>query len=103
MNNLEEIIKEIEQKTEFTDEEKDLLYFTYSKNLLLASLEFKNVDKTLSNLFLSLSKMLVNTVAYKYEESNDELYLNSKFATLPEDEKNELLSEIESIEKKIKG
>ena len=106
MENLEEIIKEISSKTEFTEEEKDALYFTYSKNLLLGSIEFKYVDKTLSDLFLSLSRMLVNTVAYKYDEYKDgstdnELYLNSKFATLPENEKNTILAEIELIEKTI--
>lgn len=102
MENLEEIINEVSKKTEFTDEEKDLLYFTYSKNLLLASFEFKNVDSTLSALFLSLSKMLINTTAENLRHSDDEL-IKSRFSQLPDDEKSKLLLEIESIEKQLES
>lgn len=107
MEELKEIIEKCELKKEFTEDEKDELWYTYSRNLLLASYDFKYVDKTFSDLFLMMSKMCLNNLSGKWqptlnnEGQGDAAVIESKLHNLEESEREKIMNEIKEIEESL--
>lgn len=84
MDDLKEFIDKCEEKKTFTEDEKDELYYTYARNFLMASYDFKYVDKTFSDLFLNFSKQMLNNLSEKWQptinnsQESDAVIIESK-------------------------
>lgn len=99
-------ILEMEEKLTFTKEEKLNMYYVYSKNLLVGSKEFKNLDETLSELFFMMSKMLLNRFDIENNENHNENHnidiSKSIISKLSKEEQDNIFNEIDYISNSIK-
>lgn len=82
------------------NKELNNFYYTYSNNFLTASKEFQEIDSTFSQLFLNISKMLLERIQVDQGERIIQTSI-SVIENLPEDEKQKIKSEFEEIENLI--
>ena len=89
-------------KQMLTKEQLENLYYVYSKNFLLASNEFKYVDRTLSDIFLMYSQLLISRCSMNNPKNNPKSLLENKLnLIMSSDEKDKILDEINNIEKSL--